>query len=79
MHAVRTSIEDNERMVTACKGCMLAAVLADKKSPWPANKCGDKDASIERSGRRNSRFKISNSYMFSTMCQLTSSSYIEPM
>ena len=30
MHAVRTSIEDNERMKNTCKGRMLEAVSAEK-------------------------------------------------
>ena len=30
MHSVRTSIKDNERMNTSCKGCMLVAVLEVK-------------------------------------------------
>ena len=58
MHAVITSIKDNEGIENARKGHMLAAVLADKKSPWLANKYSEKDASVERGGQSTSIFKI---------------------
>ena len=70
------SIENNKRMKTVRKGCMLAAILTVKWEPWSANKCSEKDVLVENSGRRNSRIKIFKSYMFITMCQMTSSSYI---
>ena len=72
MHLVRTSIKDNEIMNTARKVHMLEAVSTEKREPWSANKFSKKDASIENSGRRNSRFKICKYDMFITMCQLTS-------
>ena len=49
MHVVVTSIEDNEIMNNAPKDRMLAAVSAEKLSPWSANKCSEKDALVERS------------------------------
>ena len=51
-------------MFTAKKYCMLAAVLTEKREPWLANKCSEKDALVERSGWRTSRFKIFKSYLF---------------
>ena len=78
MHVVRTIIKDNEGMETARKGRMMAVVSTVKWEPLLANKCSDKDASVENSGHRNSRFKIFKSYMFITMCQLTISSYVKP-
>ena len=78
IHAVRTSIKDNERMNNLRKSCMLAEVSAEKGSPWLANKCSEKDASVERSGRRTSRFKIYKFYMFITMCHMEISSYVDP-
>ena len=65
-------------MDNACKGHMLAAVSVEKKSPSSANKCSDKDASVERSGRCTSRLKIYKSYIFITMCQLADLTYVEP-
>ena len=54
-------------METARKGCMLAAVSTVKQEPWMANKCSEKDAPVENSGRRNSIFKISKFNMFINM------------
>ena len=78
MHVVRTSIKDNERMETARKCCMLVSVLTLKLEPWSDNKCSEKDAAVENSGRRNSRFKILKSYLFITIFQLTRSSLVQP-
>ena len=78
MHAVRTSMKYNEIMKTARKGSTLTAVSTVKLEPWSTKKCSDKDALVEKSGRRNSRFNIFKYYMFITMCQLMSSSYIQP-
>ena len=64
-------------MKTDCKGRMLAAVSTVKLEPWSANECSDKYVLVENSGRLNSRFKILKSYMFITMCQMISSSYVQ--
>ena len=76
MHAVRTSIEDKERTKTARKGCTLVVVLTVKCEPWLASKCSEKCVAVENNEWRNSRFTICKSYMFITMCQLKSSSYM---
>ena len=73
-----SSIKYNEIIETARKGCMLAVVSTDKLEPWSAKKSSENDASVYNSGWRNSRFKIFKSYMFITMCQLTSSSHVQP-
>ena len=58
MYAVIISIIDNERIDTARKGCMFETVPKEEQEPRSANKCSEKDALVEKSGRRNSRFKI---------------------
>ena len=78
MHTVRKSIEGNEIMDTALKGCLLTEVSTEKWEPWLAKKCIEKDASVYNSGQRKSIFKIYKYYMFITMCHLTSSFYVQP-
>ena len=79
MHADSISIEANKIIETDSKGRILAEVLTDKLEPWSADKCSEKNASVQNSGQRISRFKIYKYYIIITMCQLTGSSYLEPM
>ena len=78
MHTVRKSLKDDERMETAQECRILTTVLTLNWEPWSANKCSEKDASFDKSGWRNSIFKISKYDTFINMCQLTSSSYVQP-
>ena len=65
-------------METARKGRMLPTVSTDKWEPWSANKWSYKDKSIDHSERRNYTFKVLKYFMFTTMSQMTSSSYVQP-
>ena len=79
MHSVITSIKYNKIMETALKLCILESVLTVKLDPWLNEKCSEKDAPVENSGQRNSRFKIFKLYIFITLCHLTSSFYVQSM